>query len=62
MVGAVPWCHDGRTNMSPDLPVILLILGATIVPWLLWAYARGGRDTDTDYLKAVQPRTEVQDR
>ena len=34
-------------DMSGDLPVILLLLGATIVPWLLWMSAVGRRQPQT---------------
>ncbi len=38
---------DDAQAMS-DLPVILLLLGATIVPWFLYAFAFSGRRAATD--------------
>ena len=35
-------------HMSSDLPVIILLLGATIVPWLLWAFSGSRRAPDTE--------------
>ena len=40
-----PLSHDAA--MSGDLPVIILLLGATIVPWLLWMSAVGRRHPES---------------
>ena len=49
--------HDAP-NMSSDLPVIVLLLGATIVPWFLYLFASGNRRApDTDATKPELPPT-----
>ena len=46
-------------HMSGDLPVIILLLGATIVPWFLYLFASGTRVPDTHGTDPGQPSTAV---
>jgi hypothetical protein len=48
-------------HMSNDLPVIILLLGATVVPWFLYLFASGKRVPDADGTKPGQPSTAAPD-
>jgi hypothetical protein len=42
--------------MSSDLPVIVLLLGATVVPWFLYLFASGNRRSrDMDDMQPDRP-------
>jgi hypothetical protein len=49
MVAVGADAHD-HSDVSADLSATLLILGATIVPWLLWMTARARRGPADDAL------------
>jgi len=54
MVQGMLMSHDAP-SMSSDLPVIILLLGATIVPWLVWVSASGRNRPDAGDREPERP-------